>query len=169
MSDLNRRDFVTAAATVAAAACACCLCDEAHAADAPAAAAAPTAPTGPVEVGTKADYPKDGAINDKLAKPKELRILVVRNEGKIYAMNSTCTHKNCAVKTQTDPAKAAANPIVCPCHGSGYSLQGTPTKGPAKGSLFRYGISEKDGKLMVDKSKQFAEKDWGDPGAFVTA
>lgn len=171
MSDLNRRDFVTGAATVAAAACACCLCNEANAADAPAAGApaAPAAPSGPVEVGTKADYPKDGTINDKHAKPKELRILVVRNEGKIYALNSTCTHKNCAVKTQTDPAKAAAAPLVCPCHGSGYSLHGTATKGPAKGSLFRYGISEKEGKLLVDKSKQFAEKDWGDAAAFVTA
>jgi cytochrome b6-f complex iron-sulfur subunit len=161
MSDLNRRDFVTAAAGVAEAACACCMCEEAHAAEAAA------APSGPVDVGTKADFPKDGTINDKLAKPKELRILVVRNEGKIYAMNSTCTHKNCAVKAQTDPAKIEKGPIVCPCHGSGYSLQGTAIKGPAKGSLFRYGISEKDGKLLVDKSKQYPEKEWGDPGAFV--
>src|SRR5687768_17347614 len=159
MSDLNRRDFVTAAAGIAVAACACCMCEEAHAADAPAAAAAPS---GPVDVGTKADFPKDGTINDKLAKPKELRILVVRNEGKIYAMNSTCTHKNCAVKTQEGE-------IICPCHGSKYSLQGTSTKGPAKGSLKRYGISVNDaGRILVDRSKQYEEKQWGEPGSFIT-
>jgi len=153
-------------ATTVAAACACCLCaSDAIAADAPTSApsGAPAASTGLLDVGTKADYPKDGSINDKLAKPKETRVIVVRNEGKIYAMTSTCTHKNCAVK-----AKDAD--IVCPCHGSKYSLHGTPTKGPAKGSLFRYGISVNDkGRIMVDKSKQFPEKQWDDPAASISA
>ena len=161
MSDLNRREFVIATA-VAAGACACCG-EELLAADPP--ASAPASAAGPVDVGTKADYPKDGTINDKLAKPKELRILVVRNEGKIYAINSTCTHKNCAVKAGKDPGD-----IVCPCHGSKYSLHGTATKGPAKGSLFRYGISVNDkGRIMVDKSKQFPEKQWDDAGASIPA
>ena len=160
MSDLNRRQFVVAA--TAAAACACCFCETADAAE-DAASPAAAGGSGPIEVGTKADYPKDGTINDKLAKPKELRVLVVRNEGKIYAMTSTCTHKNCAVKNKNGE-------IVCPCHGSKYSLHGTSTKGPAKGSLTRYGITVNDaGKIIVDRSKQFAEKQWDDPGSFITA
>jgi Rieske Fe-S protein len=161
MSDLNRRDFVVAAGAVvaAAAACACC-CEGALAAEAP--TSAPSASSsGPVDVGTKADYPKDGTINDKLTKSN--RVIVVRNEGKIYAMNSTCTHKNCAVKDKNGE-------IVCPCHGSKYSLYGTSTKGPAKGSLFRYGISVNDqGHIIVDKTKQFPEKQWDDAGASISA
>jgi hypothetical protein len=48
-------------------------------------------------------------------------------------------------------------------------LHGTATKGPAKGSLSRYAISVNDaGKIMVDRSKSFAEKEWGDPGSFIT-
>ena len=162
MSDLNRRDFVVAAAgtLAAAAACACVCCEIAQAAEAPTSAPSSSS-TGPVDVGTKADYPKDGTINDKLTKTN--RVIVVRNEGKIYAMNSTCTHKNCAVKDKSGE-------IVCPCHGSRYSLYGTATKGPAKGSLFRYGISVNDaGHIIVDKSKQFEEKKWDDAASFVKA
>jgi cytochrome b6-f complex iron-sulfur subunit len=153
MSDVNRREFV--ALTIAAAgACACA--STAYGAEAAAAT------SGPVDVGTMADYPQDGHINDALAKPKELRILVVRNEGKIYACNSTCTHKNCAVR-------AKDGEIICPCHGSKYSLHGTSTKGPAKGSLFRYGISVNEaGRIMVDRSKQYEEKQWDSAGAFIT-
>src|SRR5204863_1495523 len=108
-----------------------------------------------------ADFPTDGIINDKLSKTQ--RILVVRNEGKIYALNSTCTHKNAAVL-------AKGTEIVCPNHGSRFSLYGTATKGPAKASLTRYAISVNDaGRILVDKSKQFDEKHWDDPAAFITA
>jgi Rieske Fe-S protein len=158
MSDLNRRDFVSAAAALAAATCVACTCCEAEAADAPAAAA----PNEPLDFGTVKDYPKDGTINDKYAKPKEIRIIVIRHDGKIYAANSTCTHKNCGVKAGKD------NDIICPCHNSKYSLMGVPTKGPAKAPLFRYGISVgADGKIQVDKTKQFGEKDWDKEGAFI--
>ncbi len=160
MSELNRRDFVVAAGAVVAAACACCSCESALAAEAP--TSAPSASSsGPIDVGTKADYPKDGTIFDKLTKSN--RVIVVRNEGKIYAINSTCTHKNCAVKDKNGE-------IVCPCHGSKYSLYGTAIKGPAKGSLFRYGIALNDkGRIIVDKSKQFPEKQWDDAGASISA
>jgi Rieske Fe-S protein len=160
MSELNRRDFVVVAAGTLAAAAACaCSCESAFA-EAP--TSAPSASSSsPIDVGTKADYPKDGTINDKLTKSN--RIVVVRNEGKIYAINSTCTHKNCAVKEKNGE-------IVCPCHGSKYSLYGTSIKGPAKGSLFRYGISVNDaGHIIVDKSKQFPEKQWDDAAASISA
>ncbi len=151
MVHLNRREFVVAAAS---AACASCLCEFAHAEPTP-----PSQSTGPVDVGAKADYAKDGFINDKLTKTD--RIVVVRNEGKIYAFNSTCTHRNAAVRQVNGE-------IVCPSHGSHYSINGTVTKGPAKRSLLRYGISLDDkGHLIVDKSKQFEEKHWDDEGASV--
>ena len=160
MSDVNRREFVTL--TVAAAACACS-CGTAFAAEAeeekPAAGPVPKKTT-PFDVGPKSDYSKDG-ITDKYSKAE--RILVVRHEGKIYAINSTCTHKNCAVKLK-------AADLVCPCHGSKFSVHGTSTKGPAKGSLLRYALSVNDkGNIIVERSKTFEEKKWDDPAASIPA
>jgi cytochrome b6-f complex iron-sulfur subunit len=156
--DLNRREFVTLA-TVAAAACACACCGETALAGEP---PGPTPPTAlqktPVDVGPKADYAKDGVI-DKFAKSH--RVLVVTNEGKIYAICGTCTHKNCATRVKEGI-------ITCPCHGSKFSNQGTVTKGPAKASLFRFGLSVNDkGNIIVDRAKQFSEKQWDDAGASI--
>ena len=157
MSDLNRRQFVVA---TTAASCACALCGSA---DAEIKKTGPAFATDPVDVGTKADYPKDGDINDKFTKTH--RIIIVRNDGKIYALDSTCTHKNCAVKKDV---KTGA--IICPCHGSHYSLEGTPTKKPAKEPLLRYGIKLDDkGHIIVVKANEYSEKDWDKEGAFLKA
>ena len=156
MSDLNRRQFVVLAAAAAAGACACGT-ESAQAADAP----KKPLPKGPFDCGPKTGYASDGVI-DKFAKKE--RILIVRHEGRIYAPTATCTHKNCAVKL--NPAKE----IVCPCHGSKFTIQGTSLKGPAKGSLYRYAIKvDEKGNLIVDRDVQFEEKNWDDPAAFVTA
>ena len=178
--ELNRRNFVAltvaAAAAATACACECTFAAEAPAADAPAGGGggegkekeSPKAPppnVGTVNVGKKAKYDKDG-VSDEFAKKN--RVLVVRNQGKIYAPTATCTHKNCAVKTKEN-ATTKEKEIVCGCHGSKFSLQGTSTKGPAKGSLYRYAISvNADGDIIVNKEKQFAEKDWDKDGAFIT-
>ena len=163
MSDMNRRDFLT---VIAAATCACCACGIAEADEQRPPTSGPGAGPGgamaktPVDVGPKSDYAKDG-VSDKFSKSH--RILVVRHEGKIYAPTSTCTHKNAAVRVKDGE-------IVCPNHGSRYSIMGTPTKGPAKASLFRYGISLDDkGHIIVDRAKQFGEKQWDDPAASIEA
>jgi cytochrome b6-f complex iron-sulfur subunit len=172
--EMNRRNFV--ALTVAAAAATACACECTLAADAADAAAdtgdgkekeSPKAPppnVGTVNVGKKAKYDKDG-VSDEFAKKQ--RVLVVRHQGKIYAPTATCTHKNCAVKLKENAKKEKE--IVCPCHGSRFTPQGTSTKGPAKGSLYRYGISiDANGDIIVNKEQQFAEKDWEKDGAFIT-
>ena len=154
MSEINRREFVVASAVAACCACACGTvlaegADDHH-----------SAPPGKgiLDVGTKDSYSKDG-ITDKWTKTD--RVLIIRNDGRIYAANSTCPHKNCAVRSKEGE-------LACPCHGSRFSLEGTAVKGPARGSLYRYGISVDDkGHLIVDKSKQFAEKNWDDDGAYV--
>jgi Rieske Fe-S protein len=150
MSSLNRREFVLAAS---AAACACAICGNAEELF-----AAPPA-GGKVDVGTLADYAADG-VSDKFLKAPN-KLLVVRSGDRIYAMNGICTHKACVVKVKD-------NAIKCPCHGSQFSPQGTVAAGPAKASLFRYKIEQNDkGRLVVDKSKQFGEKQWEDPASFV--
>ena len=171
VTELNRRNFV--ALTVAAAATAACCCEGAFAADADAPAEGdkkesgkpPPPNKGTVNVGKKTKYDKDG-IWDEFAKPN--RVLIVRHGGKLYAPTSTCTHKNCSVKLKEN-ATTKEKEIVCPCHGSKFTVQGTSLKGPAKGSLYRYALSVNgDGDIIVNKEKQFAEKEWEQEGAFLT-
>jgi len=150
MSDLNRREFVIAAAATMCAASACMMCG----ATAEAAEEAATK----VDVGTAADYAKDG-VYDKFANEK--KVIVVREGTKIYAMTAICTHKlgivtlNCAE-------------LMCPKHKSYFAKDGKPTKGPAKAALFRHAISTNaDGHIIVDTSKKFGENQWTEAAAFI--
>ena len=163
--EMNRRQFVslTVAAVAATAVCGAC-CGLAEAAEGggagptsgPSQALAKT----PVDVGAKTDYASEG-VYDKFNKSH--RVLIIRHEGKIYAPTATCTHKNAVLRSKEGI-------IVCPSHGSRFSLQGTPIKGPAKASLYRYAISLDDkGHIIVDRAKQFAEKDWESEGASIPA
>ena len=151
MEQLSRREFVAAVTAVAA----CASCTLCGAADALAADAA----TGEkVTIGTLADYPKD-AVYDKFAKSH--RLFVIRNDGQLYAASAICTHKN-------SPLTLKEGKIECKKHGSKFSEHGTSTKGPAKGSLPRYAISQSaDQKLIVDTAKSFGEKEWEKPEAFI--
>jgi len=157
MPDLNRRDFL---ATAAAVTCACAL-------DCPfALAAGEKEETGTVDIGTLAEYQKDGPY-DKLAK-KPTSLLVIRNAGKLYAPTAICTHKKSNLKVEDGE-------IVCPKHDSPFDNQGIPkpkTKDgeetPAKKPLVRYAISKNaDGHLIVDKSKTFDKDKWEDPASFM--
>src|SRR5437868_824261 len=168
MSDeMNRRQFVSlgVAAIAATAACGAC-CGLAHAEEQHSATGGGGPTTGPsspfaktpVDVGAKTDYASDGPY-DKFNRSH--RVLIIRHDGKIYAPTATCTHKNAVLKVK-DGA------LVCPSHGSKFSLEGTHTKGPAKASLYRYAISTNDqGHLIVDRAKQFPEKEWDNEGASI--
>jgi nitrite reductase/ring-hydroxylating ferredoxin subunit len=141
---LDRRTFLA----VACAACACAaIGGQVSAADAPAT----------IDAGPLSDFSADG-VHSQLV--NDHRVFIVRNDGRIYACSANCTHKR-------QKLKAEGSEIVCASHGSRFSIQGTVTKGPAKGSLVRYGVSVAEGRLVVDKSKSFAEKDWDADGAFV--
>jgi nitrite reductase/ring-hydroxylating ferredoxin subunit len=152
MSDLNRRSFLLTAAATAAAVISLPVLQPYAEADQPAAGAKP------IDVGTMADYTKDGATNKFQAKNK---IFVVREDSQIYACTSICTHKGAALQLKDDE-------IFCAKHNSHFTFEGTVTGGPAKKSLPRYAITlGADGHLMVDKSKSFDEKNWTDAASFV--
>jgi Rieske Fe-S protein len=155
--ELNRRTFLTAAATtVAVLSLPVLQSQSAFAADAPPASAAG------VDVGLLTSFKKDG-ITDTWAGKGKGEFLVIRQDGKIYASSSLCTHKGCVVTK-------AADDLYCKCHRSHFSMQGTATAGPAQrsGSLPRYAIAtDANGHVRVDKSKQFSEKQWDDPASFV--
>ena len=153
MNDLNRREF--ALATMACA-CAMSLPQVVEAAEP---STQPAAAPGPVDAGALTTYASN-RINDAFAKPN--KFFVIRADDRLYAPNAVCTHKRCTLKLRDGS-------MACPCHGSKYSIEGTPLKGPAKYSLYRYGISiDEKKRVIVDTSKQFDEKDWEKAGSFVS-
>jgi cytochrome b6-f complex iron-sulfur subunit len=161
---LKRRQCVAATAALAAAAAITCECCAAEAADAKDDKKGekddknqPESKS--VDAGPLKDYAKDG-ISDKFAKKPD-RVMIVRHEGKLYAPSAICSHKRCTIKVKEGA-------LACPCHGSKFTEMGVPTKGPAKSALLRYAVSKDDkGHVIVDKTKQFEEKDWESDGAFL--
>jgi Rieske Fe-S protein len=147
MHDLNRRQFVIA---TAASACACALADEAL-------AQAKKDDAVTIDCGPLGDYPEPG-LYDKFLKPN--KVLLVREEKRLFAIHGVCTHKACTVRIKDEK-------ITCPCHGSTFSNEGVPVKEPAKASLFRYGIKLDGERIIVDRSKRFGEKEWAKPESFL--
>lgn len=158
MTQLNRREFVTAVA------CAACLCGmgssaELLADDSPTSAPA-TAPS-TLDVGAKSDYAADGVTSTWMKLPT--RIAVVRHEGKIYASTTICTHRRGTIQWKPDQ-----NCYVCPNHGAQFDVDGNVIKGPARRPLIRYAISvDANGHLIVDKTQYFTPDQWDNPASFV--
>jgi Rieske Fe-S protein len=151
--DSTRRDFLASAATVTA--CLTCggsaLVPEASAQDKP----KPQAPT--FDAGEIKSL-KPG-ITDTFI--KERLIAIVRKEDQVYATSAICTHKACTLRAQ------GGTELRCGCHGSRFDLEGNATKGPATDALPRYGVTAKDGRLIVDTRKIILPGDFEKEGAFV--
>jgi Rieske Fe-S protein len=65
-------------------------------------------------------------------------------KGQFKAFSAVCTHQGCLV------AKVDNGEIVCPCHGSHFSIKdGSPTSGPAQSPLQGKQVSDKGGTLTV--------------------
>src|SRR5262245_543444 len=120
-----------------------------------------TEPSSKVKVGLPESY-EEGKVVEKF---KDQNIWVVRNEGKIYALSTTCTHLGC-----TPNWLESAQKFKCPCHGSGFYISGINFEGPAPRPLERWGVSVgDDGQVVVDKSKKFQQErgEWTNPESFI--
>lgn len=148
---MNRRTFIATLGAVSAA-CASGGCMSMSGATSDGQDGAPR-----VDVGTLADYPRDG-VTDFYAHEHE--VLVIRRGDRVFAMSATCTHQNCIVRH-------AGSELRCPCHGSRFDLDGNATHGPAKERLVHFAISNENGRLIVDKTEVFS--DLSDPASFVSA
>lgn len=70
-------------------------------------------------------------------------VYVRRGEsGAWTAVLASCTHRGC----QPEPV---AERLVCPCHGSEFSLEGEVLQGPADRPLTRYDVVEDGGRLTI--------------------
>ncbi len=92
-------------------------------------------------------------------------VWMVKQDGKLVALSNICTHLGCIPNWLPAELK-----FKCPCHGSGYYMNGVNFEGPAPRPLERYKITlNTEGKIVVDKSRLFRyEKgQWGHPDSFL--
>ncbi len=96
---------------------------------------------------------------------KGFGVWMVRSEGKLFALSNICTHLGC-IPTWL-PAEVK---FKCPCHGSGYYMNGINFEGPAPRPLERYKISlTAEGKIKVDKTKvyRYEKGEWSNPDSYL--
>lgn len=76
--------------------------------------------------------------------PPGRNVAVFRDKEGVFAISTICTHLGCIVKT-------SANGFDCPCHGSGFTKDGTVRKGPAPTPLPWLKVSVSGGTISVDE------------------
>jgi cytochrome b6-f complex iron-sulfur subunit len=119
-------------------------------------------PPSKVKVGPPESF-EEGKVVERF---KDQNMWVVRHEGKIYALSTTCTHLGCTPNWLESAAK-----FKCPCHGSGFYITGINFEGPAPRPLERWALAVgDDGQIVVDKSKKFQQErgEWSNPESFIT-
>ncbi len=119
------------------------------------------------KIGPASDYPLGGVSTKWLAARGVWIVHTDQYKGRnlIYALASVCTHLGCTPNWLEGEQK-----YKCPCHGSGFYINGVNFEGPAPRPLERLGIKlASDGQLEVDKSVKFQEEmgQWEDSNSFV--
>ncbi len=119
------------------------------------------------KIGPPSDYPL-GTVSTKWTAARGIWVVHTDSyEGRnlIYALASVCTHLGCTPNWLDGEQK-----FKCPCHGSGFYINGINFEGPAPRPLERVGLRlSDDGTLQVDKSVKFQEElgQWEDPASYV--
>jgi nitrite reductase/ring-hydroxylating ferredoxin subunit/uncharacterized membrane protein len=86
----------------------------------------------------------EGALHR--AEAHDTPILLVKQEGQVYALGDTCTHMGCSLSEGT----LHDQQVMCPCHGSHFRLtDGQVTSGPASVALPAYEVRIRDGHVEV--------------------
>lgn len=79
------------------------------------------------------------------ARAGDLALLLVRKQGRIYAVADRCSHRGCALHK----GELVAETIVCPCHGSTFRLDGSVARGPATSPQPSYEVRTREGKIEI--------------------
>lgn len=126
-----------------------------------------TEPPAKFKVGFPAEYPA-GHVETRFKREHGIWVVSAEYQGRrqISALRTVCTHLGCITIWQESERK-----FKCPCHGSGFYIDGVNFEGPAPRPLERYAIGiAADGQLQVDKSKTFQQElgQWDDPACYVS-
>jgi len=107
--------------------------------------------------------PGDYAIGVDTKWQASERIWVVRDAAGIYVIFAKCTHLGCTPDWKETDAK-----FKCPCHGSGFDIEGVNFEGPAPRPLDRCLVElDATGEIIVDKAVLFPYEKWSDPRARI--
>jgi cytochrome b6-f complex iron-sulfur subunit len=93
------------------------------------------------------------------------RIWIVNDGSRIFAVSAVCTHLGCTPNWMENERK-----FKCPCHGSGFTMQGINFEGPAPTPLRRYEVTlADDGQIVVNKGRQFLHEkgEFDDPKSYI--
>lgn len=117
-------------------------------------------PPSKFKVGPPDQY-EDGKVVERF---KDQGAWIVRYNGIIYALSTTCTHLGCTPNWLEREGK-----FKCPCHGSGFKITGVNFEGPAPRPLERWAIKVEEGQIVVDKSMKFQKElgQWDYPESYI--
>jgi cytochrome b6-f complex iron-sulfur subunit len=99
-----------------------------------------TEPPQPTEfdLGPASNYPDDSTRT-----LPEVPAVLIHQNGGFTALSLVCTHLGCTVEVKPEG-------FTCPCHGSRFSSEGRPVKGPATTPLKTLRVEQTtDGKLIL--------------------
>lgn len=104
----------------------------------------PPAGGGAVPVGTTLGPASDVEVGGGVVYPEEKIVVTQPTAGDFLGFTAICTHQGCTVAEVTD------GQIVCPCHGSHYSItDGSVVSGPAPRPLAPVTVSVKGADLVT--------------------
>ncbi len=116
---MNRRDFILVSVAAATAAG----CQGVAGGGSPAAGTTGAART--IDAGPAGNYSADGVYTNF----RDLGFFIIRRGGKLEALSSICTHRQCKLDAEPDRT------FYCHCHGSTFDPNGKVTEGPATRNL----------------------------------
>lgn len=116
-------------------------------------------PPSSFKAGKISDYPDDGVYEQFKGSQQ---VWIVRQKGRLFALSTICTHLGCIPNWMAADAK-----FKCPCHGSGFYMDGVNFEGPAPRPLERFKISLEGDTIVVDKAVKYRAElnQWGLPGS----
>jgi len=96
-------------------------------------------------------YPADFGIGVDERFKQSHRIWVVRMPDRLFVVSAKCTHLGC-----TPNWIESENKFKCPCHGSGYDMEGRNFEGPAPRPMDRAFVElDAEGQIVVDTSRLY--------------
>ncbi|MEX0776583.1 MAG: Rieske 2Fe-2S domain-containing protein [Phycisphaeraceae bacterium] len=91
--------------------------------------------------------------------------IVHQPDGQLVALSDICTHLGCIPNWLPTDQK-----FKCPCHGSGYYINGVNFEGPAPRPLERFKITREGQFVVVDKSQKYRAElgQWNNPASYIS-
>jgi cytochrome b6-f complex iron-sulfur subunit len=114
------------------------------------------------KIGPPDNFPKNTVDNSFKAAH---RVWIVNHNGRLFAILAICTHLGCTPNWMPDAAI-----FKCPCHGSGYTIDGINFEGPAPFPMRRCEVTiADDGQIVVNKGLIFywEKGEFDDPRAYI--